>query len=362
LFGSVVGLVAAIFAIFNETQLGKRPVLQFDSLVDIEEVDHGSQHIQEVFFRNIGDGLLVISNFKAGCSCTGVYIQNKEGLAPVNSVTINPGNSIKLLVKVVVNWNPDITNVMIINFNTNAPGSLTQSIRLNFKKIYSGAISSPLSLSLGKIELNSDATFTVDVYDDPLKAVRHNEVRKIIFAEAGNPATPLACTVKLLDGRNGDNRLRKYIGTVVVSIPTSTPHSFAGFIAIHCDKGQRSPTIVPIDYKVSYPVYAIPDKVILPRRSHSSVVYSSKVMLSVIDDSEIHVVDVVIPPELVHICAANIAESKSAVFELALLPNYFKKLGGDSKSFVTVKYSRRSCMGEVKIPIFVSVGGAGNEP
>jgi hypothetical protein len=99
----------------------RRPKLQFDhQVINVGEFRSGTTYEGAIVLRNIGDGVLIISDVTTDCSCTVADIPKKD---------IRPGDSLSVLYKVNPHTLGFFQQQVIIQNNTDSSNPVMFVIR-----------------------------------------------------------------------------------------------------------------------------------------------------------------------------------------------------------------------------------------
>jgi hypothetical protein len=255
--------------------LAPRPILEYPTLINMGNHDRGEVVFERFQVKNVGHAPLELTEFQTSCSCAGVEREVDGTIERLRSVTLAPGHSVELLVRLGVAVRPGESQLVHIGFTTNDPLRPAATIDVVVPTVTGGIWAEPKAVILGSVLLGGKISRIVNLYDDcksgrQIESVRSTNPDRFQVRLMG-VATPGADHISDVGGG-------KFIAQVEVAARTEQVGSLEGNIEVYLAKEGRSPDLIPVAGQVVAPMACLPSQLVLPRRVQGDSVYSGRVL------------------------------------------------------------------------------------
>lgn len=146
--------------------LERDPQIEYSNRIDLGDYELGEVAIAKLKIANKGGKELRISNVRTNCSCTGLEREVNGHFARLNSLSISPGSSEEVSVRISVR--PGIVNAKYENqiyFETNDPKRKGCELVISIRQVHGGLVCVPNKLSIGSVPISSRVSHTIEVFD-----------------------------------------------------------------------------------------------------------------------------------------------------------------------------------------------------
>jgi hypothetical protein len=254
-----MGLAARSFLSANAP-----PAIEFPSALQLGELDLGKIATGRLAIANRGGSALRIGSVRTSCSCSGVEREVDGDMQEVTALTIPPGESVDLQVRVAARGIPGQPMRTVLGFRTNDPCQPEGRIDIVVSRIR-GLVSTPAAVVFGLVILGRDSTQVVAVRDSEGKPLLvenattfdHDRLVARVLPSAGPK-----------DGASADG------GCVEVTARAAAVGTVQGNVQIQVSvAGERRFIAIPVTARIVAPVEACPNRICLPRASAEGPLY-----------------------------------------------------------------------------------------
>ncbi|MBA4065096.1 MAG: hypothetical protein C0501_15560 [Isosphaera sp.] len=258
LLGGAVAAFAFRDHLFPVTPPGP-PVLCCPDLLDLGRQEVATVAAGNLTVSNPGGSPLVIDQVRTGCSCTGLERMTEDGPRRVESLTLPPGGSVELTVRVSVPGPVGQQFATVVYFRTNDPNVPEGRFAVVVPVATGGVRADPSAVAFGLVPPGTAAERVVELRD---YALEPRTVRSVavsaddrVTAELLPPPPPDPAA---------DPRAGVTVARVRVRLRTDAPGAVAGKILVVLDGPAREPDVVPVSGRVVGPVEVTPASLVLP--------------------------------------------------------------------------------------------------
>ena len=168
------------------------PRIEFTDSVDLGSCAQGGIAEGRFLVKNVGGGELTVEAFRTSCSCAGVEREVDGKFLRVQSLRLGAGEEVELVVRVSVTASAGQRQRIGIAFDTNDPECPRGIVDALVSRVLGGVVSLPSAVSCGDLTVGSQATFTLDIYDNGQTGRLIGEVRSTCPERFGAFLVPLA--------------------------------------------------------------------------------------------------------------------------------------------------------------------------
>ncbi|HMP03000.1 MAG TPA: hypothetical protein PKD86_03990 [Gemmatales bacterium] len=248
------------------------PVLVVPTEIKLGERERGDQVTGQVELRNEGTAPLEVGPFYKTCSCGAVEEEANGVFAPVERVTVPPGGSRRLRMKLAVDGHAGQAMRQRLSFATNDPKQPQAAVDFLVERILGTVAVSPERVLFGRVLVGTPLTQTIDVYD-PMEFPRSLDKLDVTHSaiQVRRDETPPP---------EEASKAGRWVMRLVVTVDTSRPQAVSGTIRISVPGQGKFPLEIPVAGDVVAAVTSLPRDVILPRRTSAGMLYQLTVRLS----------------------------------------------------------------------------------
>lgn len=252
-----------------------RPVIECPSFVDLGPQQAGTFAVGEFQIANRGGSPLVMRDVRSSCSCSGLEQLLDGGYQRVERLTIPPGGSVKLTVRVTVGTEYERLE-SVIYFTTNDPDQPEVKLSVVVPKVLGAGITLlPKAVAFGSVHLGSHAVATVDVYDTTALP------RRVVGAVSTQPERIVArlVTLRQPDPHTAAQARGRLIAKIELEAKTDATGILHGQVEVVME-GEPRVFSIPVSGRIIPPVGLSPVAVVFPLPSPGGDVYEAELLAS----------------------------------------------------------------------------------
>jgi hypothetical protein len=246
------------------------PRIEYPASLDLGPGETGVVVACPVHVKNSGDSDLHVDEIRTNCSCTGLEKLVDGKHVRVESLTIKPGETSELWIRVTVRGVPVGTKMNnVIQFRTNDPTHIQGQMVAFVPHVSGGVQVRPKEFFLGTVPQGSEARHTAEIWDDAA------ETRKIVDVVSSQPQRIAVRRLSLeaADSAPAKQAAGQRVGRFEFNVNTTKTGEFYETIEIQVEG--RAPDTMIVSGRVAAPVELAPALLVLPRQSESGLVYSA---------------------------------------------------------------------------------------
>ncbi len=277
----VAGLTAGIRFGVKQRSVGYHdsPAVEYPETIDLGEHEKGEVAVGRFWIRNGGKGQLLVDQFRTTCSCAGLEREVNGRFIRLQSIQLDRGDQVELVVRVAVNAQPGHRQGASVSFRTNDPARPEGLIGVIVSQVNGGVITVPTTVIFGTVPVRSKRKQVIDVYD---AAVQQRSIERVTSRHPERfEARLLPVPVQRSEGQRPLGEMGGLlIGRFEVTARTEQAGPLDGEVEIYLAGEARPPDAIPVLGRVVECVEVSPSSLVLPRRSGPRLQYWGQVMVS----------------------------------------------------------------------------------
>jgi hypothetical protein len=279
LFWLLVPALAGILSYFASTGQLRRawlsvvqgqPEIHYPAKLNLGGHEIGEVVVAPFTIANRGRSELVIDQVRTNCSCTGMEQVRDGHYVRVESLRLQRGEEIQLVMHVSVRGvPPGAEMVNVVEFHTNDPSQPTGHIEAIIGPVSRGVSTNPGSVVFGSAPVGRKVLRVLDVRDTAMLP------RRVERVTSTNPARVTARFLPVKNSPEGGQAHPDGVlcGQVEVCVDTSSPGEVNEALHIFLAGETRNPDAVAVIGKVTSPFEMSPSLIVLPRASGAGALY-----------------------------------------------------------------------------------------
>lgn len=166
LFFLLVSAAAFGFATFEGTDywITRHARLNAPASLDLGHQEAGARVAAAFKIRNDGRKPLVLDHFETSCGCLSVGVKEKDSIAPVTDLTVQPGEERELVANIAIRGAPGTQLREAVTFHTNDPEHSSHRLEL-LASVHGSLIVVPDSVSVGSIVIGELVHRHIEIRD-----------------------------------------------------------------------------------------------------------------------------------------------------------------------------------------------------
>lgn len=262
------GLFGLAFATAPDGPIFRPPRIDLPEEIELGERELGSIVVAPVAISNHGGRALEITEVGSNCSCSGLERQQNGDFVRIEWLTIRPGETVNLVVRVAVRGRAGEPANNEIWIRTNEIGQPTHWMRLHVTKV-TGVAVTPTQVLFGDLLPGAEGRQIVEVRDVGKQQL------ELLRIESTDPEQ---FEVRLLPVGSTDENASASSGRLVarceVFAKARAGGTIAGHVRFHLTRpGANVTAEVRVSGRTVPAVTATPSQIVLPRASTSGLVY-----------------------------------------------------------------------------------------
>ena len=240
---------------------GGASAIDYPAQIDLGDREIGEHVTVPIAISNHGKGVLIVSDVRTNCSCSGLERREDGQFTRIQSLEIDPGGRADLIMRVVVRGQAGGPMHNSVGFRTNHPARPEGHMLIAVQRILGGVFSTPNGFYFGTILMGTDKRQILDIRD---MAVRPRAITRVESSDPENVAVQLLPANHTPPDAKSDMP-GAVVGRVEVVVQAKKPQRIEATVGIHLDNGTRAPAAIPVVGRVAELVEASPACLVLPR-------------------------------------------------------------------------------------------------
>jgi hypothetical protein len=263
------GLFGLAYVTTPDGPIFRPPVIDLPEHLELGERELGEIVVAPLAISNRGGRDLLIDEISGNlCSCSGLEQQEGEGFRRFESLTIRPGETMNLVVRVAVRGRPGEPQTNDLSLRTNEIGQPRRFVRIHVARVTGVAIT-PSHVLLGDLLPGTEGRQVVEVRDvgqQGLELVRVESTDPERFEVRPQPGGTA--------GEDESASLGRLVARCEVIARAREVGTLSGHVRFHLTRpGGIVTAEVPVSGRIVAAVVATPSQIVLPRASTNGPLY-----------------------------------------------------------------------------------------
>ncbi len=275
------------FATFRGTEywITRHALLNAPASLDLGHQEAGARVATSFKIRNDGRKSLALDHFETSCGCLSVGVKEKDSIAPVTDLTVEPGEERELVAKIAIRGAPGTKLRETLTFQTNDPEHSSHRLEL-LASVHGSLIVVPDLVSLGRIMIGERVHRQIELRDGGRRqGLAVSEVRssspevirvgKITKLRDANPESGQVATPKR----------DSYRVELLIQAPRE-PGRLDGFVEVYLEGEDTPSSKVVVSGEAVAELEFSPPSLVIPRASDKGLIYTATATLRSNRDEE----------------------------------------------------------------------------
>ena len=276
----LVSAAAFGFATFEGTEfwITRHARLNAPASLDLGHQEAGARVATSFKVRNDGRKPLVLDQFETSCGCLSIGVKEKDSVAPVTDLKVEPGEERELVAQILIRGAPGTHLREIVTFHTNDPEHSSHRLELQ-ASVDGSLIVVPDQVAVGRIVIGELVHRHIEIRDGGRRqGLALSEVR------SNRPDVIRVGTITKLhdtDPRSGLDaapRRDSYQVELLIQAPQE-PGRIDGFVEIYLQGEDTPSSKVMIGGEAIAEFDFSPPSLVIPRASDKDFIYTATTIL-----------------------------------------------------------------------------------
>lgn len=276
----LISAAAFGFATFEDTEywITRNARLHAPGALDLGHQEAGARVAASFKIRNDGRQSLVLDHFETSCGCLSVGLKEKDAVAPVATLPVEPGEERELVANIAIRGAPGTQLRETVSFQTNDPEHSSHRLELK-ASVHGSLIVVPDRVCVGRIVIGEPVHRHIEIRDggsrqglalSEVRITRPDVIRVGTITKLPN-ADPAS-------GQDAAPRRDSYRVELHIRAPKE-PGRIDAFVEVYLEGEDTAASRVMITGEAVAELEFSPPSLVIPRTSDKGPIYTATTML-----------------------------------------------------------------------------------